>query len=255
MNPEALEPELKRKLCDQVRIVPEGMQRYVIHQPFMFNDGDHFVVLLKRDGNGWFFTDEAHTLMHVQYDELDLSHGTRQKLLDSVLSAFSMENRDGELRISVPGDRFGDAFFSFVQALNKVADLDFLNRERARTTFMEDVKRLLEELVPDDRRVFKYYDSERDPDRNYTVDCRINRRPKSVFVFFISSDDRCRDATIVCHQFEKWNVRFEATGIFEDQTQINRRALAQFSDVAYKQFASLGARERIEQHFCEILDV
>jgi hypothetical protein len=34
--------------------------------------------------------------------------------------------------------------------------------------------------------------------------------------------------------------------IFRDQTEITRRALAQLSDVVGKQFASLGARDRIE---------
>jgi len=46
--------------------------------------------------------------------------GTRQKIISSTLSAFRVEDRDGELIARVAEDRFGDALFSFVQALLKV---------------------------------------------------------------------------------------------------------------------------------------
>ena len=251
MNVKEVERELKKKVSDQVSLMEMGIGRYVVFQPFMFDDGDHFVVVLKQENGQWVLTDEGHTLMHVQYDEIDLRHGTRASILDSTLSAFSVENREGELRLPVPGDQFGDALYSFLQALNKITDLDFISRERVHTAFMEDVRALMENLIPQERRVFEYHDKERDPEKNYVVDCRINGRRRPDFVFFIPNDDHCRDATIVCHQFERWGVRFRAAGIFEDHTAINRRALAQFSHVAHKQIPDLGSRERIRAYFLE----
>jgi len=253
MNLAELEREFKTKVCDEVTLVAEGLERYIVHQPFMFDDGDHFVVLLKRENGGWVFSDEGHTLMHIQYDDMDLHQGTRAKLLNSALSAFSVESRDGELKVAVPDDRFGDALFSFLQALNKITDLDYLARERVRTTFMEDCKHVMETLIPENRRTFEYHDPVLDPDRNYMVDCRINGMPKPGFVFFIPNDLRCQNATIVCHQFERWGVAFRATGIFENQVEINRRAVAQFSDIAYKQIPSLGSKDRITAYFKEVL--
>jgi len=255
MNLTMIEREFKEKVCNEVSLVGEGLNRYIVHQPFMFDDGDHFVVLLKRENDRWVLTDEGHTLMHVQYDDIDLQHGMRARLLDSALRAFSVENHEGELRVAVPDNRFGDALFSFLQALNKITDLDYLSRERAHAAFTDDCRALIEELIPEDRRTFNYHDAQRDPDGNYAVDCRINGTSKANFVFFISSDFRCQNATIVCHQFERWGTPFRATGIFEDQAEINRRAVAQFSDVAYKQIPSLGSRERIEAYFEEILKV
>jgi hypothetical protein len=41
--------------------------------------------------------------------------------------------------------------------------------------------------------------------------------------------------------------------VFEDQTQINSKVLARFSDVVGKQFSSLGARDRIEKYLDETL--
>lgn len=249
MNTNVLEREFKKKVCDQVQLLPRGLDQFVVLQPFTFDDGDHFVVVLRKEGPNWLFTDEGHTLMHVQYDDIDITHGTRASILDSVLSSFSVQNRSGELQIVVPEGRFGDAFYSFVQALNKISDLNFVRRELVRSMFMEDAKALIEELVPPDKRSFGYYDRERDPDENYKVDCRINGKARPDFVFFISNDYRCQNATIVCHQFERWDIEFRATGIFEDHTQINRRVLAQFSDVVYKQFPSLGSRERLRKYF------
>ena len=253
MNVETLEREFKQKVCDQVRLMAEGLNRYVVHQPFTFDDGDHFVVVLKEEQGNWVFTDEGHTLMHVQYDDIDLEHGTRASLLDSTLSAFALENRSGELRITIPEERFGDALYSFLQALNKIADLDFLTRERVHTMFLEDARALIGEVVPESRRVFNYHDPQRDADQSYPIDCRINSMPRPNFVFFINNDGRCQNATIVCHQYEKWGVQFRATGIFEDQMKIHRRALAQFSDVACKQIPSLGSRDRIRSYFEEVL--
>jgi len=253
MNIQSLEREIKEKICNQVRLVPEGLDRFIVHQPFHFDDGDHFVVILKQITGEWIFSDEGHTLMHLQYDDIDLSRGTRASILDATLRAFSVENHDGEFLIRVPDERFGDALFTFLQALVKISDLEYLTQERVRSTFMDDVRALVEEFVPDGRRLFQYHNPVHDPDMNYKVDCRINRLSKPNFLFFIGNDSRCQNATIVCHQFEKWGVPFRATGIFENQSEINRIAVAQFSDVAYKQFPSLGSRDRIKNYFDEVL--
>ncbi len=254
MDIKTLEQEIQEKICREVSLITEGLDRYIVMQPFHFDDGDHFVVLLKKDANGWYFTDEAHTLMHMhmQYDDLDLSHGTHASILDSTLTSFSIENRDGELRIGVPDERFGDALFSFLQVLVKISDLDYLTRERARSTFLEDAKALILESVNKERLEFDYHDPSHDPKKSYKVDCRINKVKMPNFVFFIARDHHCRNATIVCHQFEKWGVPFHATGVFEDHQTINRTALAQFSDVAYKQIPNLGSRDRIEEYLNEL---
>ncbi len=253
MNIQLLEREFKEKVSDQVRIVPEGLDRYIVLQPFMFDDGDHFVVILRKTEHGWVLTDEGHTLMHVQYDELNLQSPTRSKIIESTLSAFSMERIDGELKLSVPDERFGDALFSYLQGLNKISDIEFLRVERARSAFLEDVRALMEEMIPEDRRQFDYHDPRHDPDRNYVIDCRINGITRPNFVFFVQSNEKCLHATIVCQLYENRGIEFRATGIFEDQTDINRRAVAQFSDVAYKQFSSLGSANRMKEYFEEVL--
>jgi hypothetical protein len=252
MNAELVEREFKRAVCEKVKLVPHGLNRFIVFQPFAFNDGDHFVVILRQDTLGWTLTDEGHTLMHVQYDDVDLSRGTRARVLGETLHSFAVENVDGELRLPVPGDKFGDALYSFLQALNKITDLEFLNREIVRSTFMEDARQLMESIIPAQRRFFDYHDPALDSKGNYMVDCLINGKKRPELVFFIPNEVRCQHATIVCHQFERWTRPFRATGIFEDMTAVHPRAYSQFADIAYKSIPSLGS-DRLEPYFREVL--
>ena len=256
MSEQAVVLDFQRKVSEKMRLASEGIDRYRVFTPFMFDDGDHLAIVLRKEGGAWTLSDEGHTYMHLTYDldEKDLQRGTRQKIINNALAAFSVDDREGELVLPIEDERYGDALYSFVQALLKITDVSYLSRERARSTFMDDFRAFMEEKVPAARREFDWFDPLRDPEKKYTVDCRINGMPRPAFVYALPNDDKVRDANISLQQFERWGMSFRSLAIFEDQEQINRRVLARFSDVSEKQFSNLtGNRDRIEKYLGEIL--
>ena len=137
----AIEQDFRNKVAAEVRLATEGANRYRVFTPFRFSDGDHLAIVLKRDAGGWILSDEAHTYMHLacETEERDLRRGTRRKIISDSLSEFGVEDRDGELVMGVPDERYGAALFSFVQALLRIADVSYLSRELARSAFAEDL--------------------------------------------------------------------------------------------------------------------
>jgi len=75
MNTTNIEQDFQKKVCDEVRLLPEGLMRYIVEHPFAFDDGDHYIVILKNVAGEWELSDEGHTIMHLSYEGLDLNKG------------------------------------------------------------------------------------------------------------------------------------------------------------------------------------
>ncbi|MBM3500914.1 MAG: DUF1828 domain-containing protein [Armatimonadetes bacterium] len=258
MTAHQIEAEFRKKVSTEVRLVPEGRERYRVFAPFVFDDGDAFCIALRRESEGWVLTDEGHTYMHLSYeiDGGDLHRGTRQRIIGNALSAFGVRDRTGELVMPVENDDYGDALFSFIQALARISDVSYLTREQARSTFMEDLQAFLRSAVPEERLSFGWHDPSWDAVGKYTVDCRANGAATPLFIYGLPSDDRVRDAHIALLQFQTWGLAFRSLAVFENQEEINRKVLARFTDVVDRQFASLANNgDRIAAFVQEALDL
>lgn len=128
----AIEQDFHNKVSAKVRLVPEGVERYRVFTPFLFDDGDHLAVVMKKERARWVLSDEAHTYMRLadEIKEGDIRGATRQKIIANTLSMFKVEDHNGELVLEVPDGRYGDALYSFIQALLKISDVSNLLREQ-----------------------------------------------------------------------------------------------------------------------------
>ena len=140
MSIETIAREFRSGVSECVRLSAEGPNRFRVLTPFMFNDGDHLVIVLKRERGGWVLSDEAHTYMHLA-DELD--GGASQsdpcsQVIANALAMFRIEDRGGELVRPITGEGYADALFAFAQGLLTIAAAAYTARERAQIAFAPD---------------------------------------------------------------------------------------------------------------------
>ncbi len=250
----------KESVCGEIDLASGGINRYLVQVPFTFADGDHYVVILRQEGQKWILSDEGHTFMHLSYElrEREYEAGNRRKIIDEVLTSYQIENKDGELVLTIPAGRYGDALFTFVQAITRITDMTFLDRATIKNTFREDFNRLVSEKAAEagiQNITFGYTHPVHDPQGKYPVDARLNGvTSQQVLVFAVGNDDQCQTATIVLLQWEKWEEQFHSIAVFRDHTEINRQYLARLSDVLGKQLPSLdSAKDRLKREFTDLL--
>ena len=249
MNTDAIEQSFKKSVTESVRLFPEGVGRYRVFTPFHFDDGDHFVIVLRKEETGrWVLTDEGNTYMHMSYamDVSTLKSGTRNKIIEDALEKYRIQERKGRIVAELENSTNpGNVFYNFVQCLISINNVSYLSRERVVSTFMEDFRNFMSETIDAERIIFDYFDKKNDPSGKYHVDCRINGTPRPLHVYGIFNDSKCQDATIFISQFQRknWDSNFTSLGIFEDQEKINRRVLARFTDFCDRQFSSLATNQ------------
>ena len=122
MTDEQIKREFQEQASGKIRLAAEGPDRFRVFTPFVFDDGDHLAVVLRKEGAGWVLSDEGHTYMHLadDGDEPDPRKKTRERIMSNALSASGIEDRGGELILTVRETRWADALYSFVQGVIRV---------------------------------------------------------------------------------------------------------------------------------------
>ncbi len=257
MDTQALEHEFQHQVAEQVTLMAEGPSRYLVNTPFMFDDGDCLVIILKRAGDQWVFSDEGHTYMHLSLmmDESSFAQGPRQAIIAHALEMYGITDQKGELILPIKPLHYGEALYDFIQGLLKISDVTYLTHERVHSTFLDDFRAFMEAHVPPQRRIFDWYDLERDPDGKYIVDCRVNGMERPLFVYALPNEARVRDATISILTLKQWELSFQTMAIFANADELNRRVLFRFTDVCERMFSNLTEnKDRIADYLRQVIN-
>lgn len=250
MSIEEIGNSFKSSVADSIQLFPDGKDRYRIFTPFHFDDGDHFVIVLRKEKDGKLsITDEGHTYMHLSYD-VDLSslnHGHYDEMIRDALERYGVREDNGSLSASF--DKISDAgniLYGFVQCLISIKEVSYLSHEETKDTiavfeppthqfkhYVTDfIRESTLEFVANERIRFNYVNRELDIKGEYPVDYRINGIERPLHIYAISTNDKCLNATIGILKFREWKIPFTPLGIFRDEGRISRKALSHFTDAS-----------------------
>lgn len=246
LNVELLADRLCKALCGEVQLRRTAQGFVQVTTPFTFSDGDVFQLYLEeRSAGAVRLSDYGHTFMHLSYEN-DLEkfrEGTRGRLLDQVLAESGVRQEDGKLSLDTSLENLGGSILKFGQAITRIYDLTFLNRSRTASTFHDDLKELLYDLVDSSRITPNFVLPDQTNAQDYAIDYRIEGKRGHLFVLGIASRDKARLATIVLEHWLRFNVDFDSLLIFQDQQEIPRGDLARLSNAGGEMVASLDATE------------
>lgn len=239
-----LQNSLCESLCSEVRLREKNGNLISVDTPFSFPDGDPLQIYLREMPGGILrLTDMGHTLMHLSYEnDVDKFRvGTRGNLFQGILAEFDVDDEDGELFVSTTIDRVPSAIFKLGQALTKINDLTFLNRARAESTFYDDLKEALENVVPTDLIKSDYIYSDMENAADYPIDYRIEGKHAPLFMFGVPGRDKARLTTIVLERLLRNKADFDSLIVFADQSTLPRGDVARLSNTGGEMIASLDA--------------
>ena len=246
----SLEKEICRALCTDISFRHLDDGSVLVSTPFTFPDGDVYSIYLKPLPLGGFrITDMGVTMMRLSYEN-DVSiftEGIKEKVFNQILSEMSVSNNKGEFYLEVPANELTNGIFTFGQAITRIHDLPFLNRVQVESSFMEDLKDFLENLVGQDKLIEDYTPANVPDAENYRSDFAVRGNSMPVLIWGVSNASKARLATIVMQHLQKNNFLFKSLVVYSDMGTIPRSDLARLTSAANDQVPSLNDREPIER--------
>lgn len=230
---------LKKGVCSKIWLEPRGVDRFLIHTGFTFQDGDELHIVLKKKDGRWIITDDAHTLMWLSYEDFNLSE-TRRAILNVTLSSNNVSLDDGRICIDCTDRDAGQCLMSMIQAILQTADLLYLGRNNVRSTYTDDVKQLMRNALGSRCEFDKHI---RRGGEDYVVDVYVEATVP-LYVFCISNNDRCKDAiiTILSLSLEA-NMDFTSLTFVDQTANLGKENLVKLTNRTDKLFYNTPADE------------
>lgn len=220
MNYDLIKQQLCNSFCRQI-----GFKEYkngaIISLPIYDNDGDAYSIYLNETTGGWSLSDGASTIMRLSYEnDIDtLLKGSRLDLLNAYVAEAGAEYDDGELILNIPADQLITGLFEFTKLMNRISDIALLKFHRASSTFKEQLKESLFDILSKDSIHENYIVPSLPNAEDYIIDYKIDAEIP-LFIFAANNKDSVRLSIITMQYLEKYNIDFNSIVILEDMAKI-----------------------------------
>jgi hypothetical protein len=244
--------ELQELLCEQWCAeleVGEDIAGIRLSLPLVESDGDAITVWINRVVGGWRLRDCGTALMRLSYDmDIDLlADGQRARVLDRILAEHQVRLENGELVCSVEEGQLGATLLRFGQAISRVGDIKLWTRARVASTFYDDLKATLVEIVGSDRLLIDYAVPDIPDSGNYLVDFAVLGGQRPLYIFGVPSSDKAKLATIVLLHLSQSKHIFESLIIPSDIDAIGKPDLRRLMNAANELVDSSSSRDAIQR--------
>jgi hypothetical protein len=230
--------------CSGIDVAQDG-DTLRLCMPLLEPDGDHVTVWLRQIVGGWRLEDGGTTLMRVSYDSdaTVLVRGPRRVMLDKMLAEFGARLADdGQIIAEADETYLGVSLLRYGQALLRVNDLKSWSKARVTSTFFDDLKLQLVDIVGAENVSSRYLPPEVPDAIDYPVDFFLQGSPTPLFVFGIANADRARIATIVLQHLDSHIERFDSIIVFQDASAIPSIDLRRLMNAANDMVDSIDAK-------------
>jgi hypothetical protein len=243
-TPDAVRRLLCESWCSELDVAQDG-DALRLSMPLLEPDGDYVTVWLRQTMGGWRIEDAGSTLMRVSYDSdtSALMRGPRRVLLDKMLAEYGARLADDGQIVSESDEQFlGISLLRYGQAMLRVNDLRSWNKARVASTFFDDLKLNLTEIVGADNIVENYLAPEVPDGVDYPIDFSIRGTRTPLFVFGVASQESARLATIVLQHIDQYIERFDSIVVFQDASAIPSSDLRRLMNAANDMVDSIDAK-------------
>jgi len=244
MNTQQLQELLCRTLCAQASVSETQQGLWRVDTPFSFPDGDAYSLYVRQLASGAVrISDMGATLMHLSYEnDIDkFRDGSRGRLFQQILADATVEESDGEFYLEAPAADLGQGVFRFGQALTRIHDLTFLNRLRVESTFYEDLREALRDIVGEERLHEDYVVTGVPRAADYPVDYFVEGGASPLYLFGVPNRDKARLATIILQHLIGAGQDFNSMVVFQNMAELPRADVSRLTNAANDQVDSLDA--------------
>lgn len=229
--------ELQELLCEQWCAdvhIGEDKAGIRLSLPLTEADGDSVTVWINPRVGGWALRDCGTTFMRLSYDmDVDLlAEGQRARVIERILAEHQVRNENGELVCEAEERNLGAALLNFGQALLRIGDIKLWTKARVASTFYDDLKTHLIDIVGTNRLRIDYEPPNVPDAKNYLVDFAITDIDRPLYIFGVPSSDKAKLANIVLLHLQQAQHVFDSLIVPSDIESISKPDLRRLLNAA-----------------------